>query len=139
MKRIHLVSCVAGKRAEPTAAQDLYTSAWFRKARSFVEQQGGPWFILSAKHGLVEPERRIGPYEQTLNRMGAVARRAWARTVLDDLLPRLAAQAEVVFLAGQKYREHLVGALEDAGFQVRVPMEGLAIGQQLSWLSRNGR
>jgi len=51
----YLVSCVGKKRASPTLAKDLYGSEWFLRVRGFVESKGSPWFILSAKYGLVEP------------------------------------------------------------------------------------
>lgn len=75
---IYLVACVAAKRASPTAAKDLYISVWFQKARRFVERTGAPWFILSARHGLVSPDRVIVPYDQTLNTMTVEKRRQWA-------------------------------------------------------------
>ena len=131
-----LVSCVATKQLRPALAKDLYISTWFLKARSFVEAQGWPWFILSAKHGLVHPEQKVAPYEKTLNRMGVVDRRDWAGKVLEALEPRLAGVRSVVFLAGIKYREFLAPELAGRGIDVQVPMEGLRNGEQLAWLGR---
>lgn len=45
------VSCAKTKLDHPTQAQELYTSALFRKARSFVQAAGGAWVILSAMYG----------------------------------------------------------------------------------------
>ena len=73
------VSCAAKKLARPAAAKDLYMSPWFVKARRLVEAQGWPWFILSAKYGLVAPEEEVAHYEKTLNDMGVAERRDWAR------------------------------------------------------------
>ena len=55
-KPIYLVACVAAKLDRPAPARDLYTSPWFQKARAYVERQGGQWFVLSAKHGLIAPD-----------------------------------------------------------------------------------
>lgn len=66
-----------------------------------MESQGWPWFILSAKHGLLDPERMTEPYDKTLNTMGAVERREWAETVMDALHPRLAGVRSVVIFAGE--------------------------------------
>ena len=63
-RRIYLVSCVSQKLSHPAPAQNLYTSAWFQKARSFVLKSGSPWYILSAEHGLVHPEQVLAPYEK---------------------------------------------------------------------------
>jgi hypothetical protein len=46
------------KRKVPPVEQikGLFLSEWFRRAREYVEALGGPWFILSAKYGLVSPD-----------------------------------------------------------------------------------
>ena len=131
---VYLVSCVSKKLSHPAPARDLYISPWFRKARSYVERTGCPWFVLSAKYGLVHPDEMIAPYELTLNTMGVSDRREWARRVLTQLEPRLGEGQSVVFLAGQRYREFLEQPLRSRGVAVSVPMEGLKIGEQLSWL-----
>lgn len=131
---LYLVSCVKTKGPGPAPAKDLYTSAWFRKARAYVEKKARPWRILSAQYGLVHPERVIRPYEQTLKTMPVAERRAWAATVLAELGPSLADVGTVIFLAGQAYREFLAPALRDRGLTVLVPMAGLSQGRQLSWL-----
>ena len=134
-KALWLVSCVKTKRSSPCRAEDLYSSAWFVKARAYAERQDCPWRILSAKYGLVRPEAVIEPYEKTLKKMGAAERREWAERVLAQLEPELAGIDAVVFLAGQSYREFLEGPLRNRGLDVRVPMEGLSQGRQLSWLN----
>ena len=45
----------------------------------------------------------------------------------------------VVFLAGARYREFLVPALREFGTSIEIPMEGLRIGEQLSWLANHSR
>jgi hypothetical protein len=83
---LYLVACVKTKRKSRAAAKDLYVSSLFTKARAYVESKGGRWRILSAKHGLVHPDKVIGPYELTLNRIGVADRRKWAADVLEALL-----------------------------------------------------
>ena len=134
MNRVFLVSCVAGKRAKPTPAAELYTSAWFIKTRELVEASGEPWFILSAEHGLLAPDMVIAPYERTLNTMSASERREWARRVQQQMEESLPKADEVVVLAGNRYRENLMTYLRKRFSTVTVPMEGLTIGRQLSWL-----
>lgn len=129
-----LVSCVSKKLPCPAPAKDLYVSQWFLKARAFVESRRWPWFILSAEHGLLHPDAVTVPYEKTLNKMGADARRAWANAVMHALEPHLAKEKTVVILAGKKYREFLAPQLRTRGVQVCVPMAGLSIGKQLGWL-----
>ena len=129
-----LVSCVSMKRAYPAQAKDLYVSPLFRKARACVEALGCPWYILSAKYGLVDPNETIESYEKTLKTMRAGERREWARGVLEAFAPILPGVKSVTFLAGKAYREHLEPELRSRGITVNVPMEGMRIGEQLSWL-----
>lgn len=129
-----LVSCVKSKRPHAAKARDLYTSPLFTMARDLAEAHGSEIRILSALYGLVEPDREIAPYEYTLNKLGVAKRRAWAESVLADLLPLAKKHGRVVFLAGERYREYLVGPISRSGIDVQVPMEGLTLGQQLSWL-----
>src|SRR5260370_40393815 len=118
-----LVSCVSAKRSKPLPARELYCSDWFVKARAYVETQGKDWFILSAKHGLVEPHDVIDPYNETLNEMSSGERRAWAERVAVKLRPKCRDGTEVIVLAGQAYREHLLPILQGWGCRVRVPMK----------------
>ncbi|MGH6945748.1 MAG: DUF6884 domain-containing protein, partial [Kiloniellales bacterium] len=115
---------------------DLYASDWFSKARSYVESTSCPWFILSAEYGLVAPNQIINSYEMTLNRMPIRERRRWAERVVGQMSDRMPDAQTVIFLAGQRYREFLVNHLRRRGVAVETPMEGLRIGEQLRWLSR---
>ena len=80
-ERLYLVSCVAGKRQCPAPAGDLYRSTWFVLARGRIEREGAPWYILSAKYGLVHPQTVVSPYDETLNTMRIAERRNWASRV----------------------------------------------------------
>jgi hypothetical protein len=135
-KRVALVACVGKKEAQPMAARDLYASDWFRKASAYAAREADEWYILSARYGLVSPDRVIAPYDETLKRMPAAARREWARKVLNALALRLEPGDTVIVLAGQAYRAGLVEPLQTMGCHVLIPMEGLRIGQQLAWLKR---
>jgi hypothetical protein len=134
---VYLISCVSKKRDQACEARDLYVSSLFRKARRFAEESESPWFILSAEHGLVAPRQVISPYERTLNTMVVGDRRAWAERVSSQIEEALPDLLRVVFLAGARYREFLTRHLAGRGVEVAVPMEGLRIGEQLSWLVRH--
>jgi cytoplasmic iron level regulating protein YaaA (DUF328/UPF0246 family) len=138
-KTIYLVSCVSQKKDIAARAKDLYVSDWFRKTRQYVEATGCPWFILSAKYGLVSPEKVITPYEKTLNRMFVAERRRWAQQVIDAIDPVLSQGDRVIFLAGKRYRDFLSEHLQDRGIAVKAPMKRLRFGEQKSWLDRQTR
>ena len=135
MATICLVACARSKAASRAAAKDLYVSSLFRKASAFASEHFDRWYILSAKYGLLEPERVVEPYDKTLNNMTRQERKLWAREVLSDLLSRIAPGDEITFLAGQRYREHLMLWLSARGHSVHVPLAGMRIGEQLRWLT----
>ncbi len=133
--RVALVSCVKSKQAVSAPARDLYTSALFRGLRAYAERNADRWYILSAEHGLVDPSTRLAPYEKTLNRMGRADRDRWAAKVQGQLSEVLPPSAEVIVLAGERYRERLIPFLVARGHSVKVPLEGMPFGKQLQFLS----
>jgi cytoplasmic iron level regulating protein YaaA (DUF328/UPF0246 family) len=132
MKKVVLISCVSQKLGRPAKARDLYTSTLFRSCLAFAESMNPDQiFILSAKYGLVEAEKVIEPYEETLNTKGVVDIKIWADRVFDRLQVTMnISDDEFIFLAGERYRRYLVPRLR----HTKVPLEGLTIGRQLQFL-----
>ena len=133
-RRMVLVSCVKTKADRALPASELYISDWFKKAKALIERSGADWFILSAEHGLLDPDERIAPYEKTLKKMGVSEKRAWAERVSSQMDARLPDADEVIILAGMDYRTYLMPYLRDRFPSVLIPMEGLTSGRQLNWL-----
>ena len=46
----------------PVQAKDAYTKPAFLAWRAYAEQSGSPWFILSTRYGLIQPEQPIERY-----------------------------------------------------------------------------
>lgn len=134
--RVALVSCVKSKRAAASPARELYTSQLFRGLRAYAEAHADAWYILSAEHGVLHPDDVIDPYEKTLNTVPKRDRVAWAGRVQTQLLEILPPGADVILLAGSRYREGIEFFLRQHGFSVSTPMEGLGFGKQLQWLNR---
>lgn len=82
---IVLVSCVKSKLSHGAPAKQLYTSDYFTKMRNYAEASGHPWFIISAEHGLVQPDEWLEPYDCYLPTMPGEYRRAWGRRVREQL------------------------------------------------------
>lgn len=123
---IVLVACSAQKLGHAAAAKDLYVGDLFKKARAYAEQLGGSWLILSAKHGLINPERVIEPYDECLADKTSAQRDKWTEMVRKQWWN--GAHRPVIVLAGAAYREWLEGIEHEA------PMAGMGIGQQKAWL-----
>ena len=132
--RVALVSCVKQKCDRAAPAQDLYLSQLFLGLRRYAKKHADVWYILSAEHGVLRPDEVVEPYERTLNKMPKRERVAWAQRVQRQLLEILPAGADVILLAGLRYREDLEPFLRNRGFSVSVPLEGLKIGKQLQRL-----
>lgn len=129
-------------RSPPAPAKDLYTSALFRGARCAVERSCGRWFILSALHGLADPDRVLEPYEQTLTTASPNARAAWSKRVLEQVDATLGPDlSEHTFEAhaGRAYLAFgLVDGLEARGATVEQPLDGLGLGMRLSFYKQAG-
>lgn len=133
---VYLVSCVKQKRYERCAAAGLYISPWFKMAGELARRHSDEWYILSAKHGLLWPESVIDPYEQSLRYASAAELADWGNFVcaqMDRL--RLCGDSLTIF-AGVNYRRHLMDFAATNFDNVHVPMAGLPIGRQLSWLKQ---
>lgn len=135
--RVALIACSSDKSPTEDVARNLYRGALFRKSVLFAEQTCDEWAVLSAKYGLVRPDERIHPYDETLNDKTKAERRAWAARTLDRIQVAWPTTPRTfVFLAGARYREWLLEVLSSIpGVSVETPLQGLGIGRQLQWLS----
>lgn len=114
--KIVLVSCVAKKAdiAEGALlpAKELYVSPLFQKAFSYAESLNPDHiFILSAKHGLLEPDEQICRYNESLYSKKAKDRIKWGDNVLQSLKNKGIdlQNDEFTFLAGKIYCKPLIG------------------------------
>lgn len=131
-KRIVLISCVSQKLPHRAKAKDLYVSTLFKLNLKYANSlDPDTTYILSAKHGLLDLEQEVEPYEQTLNSMRTKEIKEWANHVIQQLESVASLEeAEFIFLAGDKYRRYLLPHIKNA----KVPLEGLRIGEQLQRL-----
>jgi hypothetical protein len=74
----------------------------------------------------------ISPYDLTLNDISTKGIKSWADKVAEQLKEEADLDRdEFVFLAGANYRKFLIARMK----RYKVPMEGLGIGKQLSFLT----
>ncbi|WP_291811506.1 DUF6884 domain-containing protein [Limnobacter sp.] len=121
-----LVSCGKHKLDYSASAKDSYVSRRFKAAREFAENFGSSWFILSAKHGLVEPDQVIAPYDQDLNALTAQSKALWVETIVSGLLKRNLVSQYIVVLAAGPYAELLRERLKREGFLIIYPLNDMA-------------
>jgi len=126
--KVGLIACCGQKLEGRHAAGEIYQSALFKKSKEWVEANCDKWFILSAKHGLLEPHQEIDAYDQTLNDYTVMQRNEWSNRVRDQMADL--SNDELFVLAGENY----CGWTK--GLNVERPLAGKGIGQQLQWLTQ---
>jgi hypothetical protein len=134
--RLILVGCVKTKRPHPAPAKDLYDSALWWKRRRYAEATGMPWAILSAEHGMVDPDRILEPYDRYLGNESLAFRRRWSANTAEQVLRRLGelAISAVEIHAGSAYVSYgLKTQLENQGVAISWPVEGMRFGDHLAW------
>jgi uncharacterized HhH-GPD family protein len=130
-----LLGCVKTKLPSPAPAKDLYISALWHKRRAYAEVSGQPWRILSAKHGMLDPDEVIEPYDLHLASQTSEYQRAWSTTVAEAVLAllRQLGLSSVEIHASSAYVLGLRPLLRDAGVRVIWPFEGRRQGEHLQW------
>jgi hypothetical protein len=119
--RVTLIQCTGSKRDRPAAAWMLYDeSRYFRRQREWAVARGNPWFILSAKYGLLEPSALIDTYDA----VGLSEQQA--NEIADTLAEMGVSTADIQ--AGRKYTNPLVPELESRGIDVVEHFAGCKIG-----------
>lgn len=136
MRRIILLSCVSKKRDFKTTAANLYDSTLFKYAFRYAKSfNPDKIYILSALYGLLETDEIVKPYNKTLNEMNKRDRIEWSNIVLEQLRDKELDlnNDHFVILAGNNYRKYLLHHIS----HYELPLEGMRIGEQLSFLKRS--
>ncbi len=132
--KVLLISCSKAKLDHAAPARELYASPWFRKARRYAESSSDPWFIVSGKYGLLDPDDVIGPYDVFLGAMPKRYQEAWGRFVVEQLRERVQLMGvRIEIHAAAPYVAALRQPMEALGVAIETPLEGRTLGQWLSW------
>jgi hypothetical protein len=122
-------------------ARDLYTSDLFAKRVAHVESRDLPWYILSAKCGLLKPTTPIRPYDVTIDDLSEIEAAEWNIGVANQLMTALVydfdspklSDVTIELHAGAMYCEPLASILKMFGVNVVKPVSSLGIGKQLAF------
>lgn len=148
MSKIILIGCGRKKLDHGAAAEDIYTGSLFRARVGHAKSTGHPWWIVSAKFGLLEPGTWIDePYDLKITDLPFVDQCAWRLCVIKDLLDEFpdstdarAMRKTVVELhMGADYAEALHDVVLAAGMCPAWPTKGLGIGEQMVWYKEQTR
>ena len=135
-----LVGCVRTKNAVASAASELFASPLFAGRRRYAVASGLPWYILSAKFGLLAPDDVIGPYDVYLADQAPDYKRAWGEFVTAQLeqRERVLRGRTIEVHAGAAYVDPLRAPLAARGAMLVTPMAHLRQGEQLAWYHTSG-
>lgn len=133
--RVVLISCSKNKKEGHYKAKDLYSnSVLFRYNLKYAQSIGDKVFILSAKYGLLDLDKEVDYYSETLNNKRAIEIKIWTAKVITVLESIIKPEDEIILLAGEKYRRYLIPYFINKGVKVDAPFKHLGIGRQLQKL-----
>lgn len=119
-----LIPCSASKQKAACPAREMYSpSQQFSGAWAAAMAAGQRPLILSAKHGVLDPDTVIEPYDQTLQGARKAVKLAWSAGVLNSLVDIIDASSDrVVSYLGRDYGDFLLPDLRALGIPVDEPM-----------------
>ncbi|WP_146144831.1 DUF6884 domain-containing protein [Phreatobacter cathodiphilus] len=104
-----VLGCGRNKLTTRASAQSLYTSSRFRQSVDIAKQLNAPFVILSAKHGIVDSNAILEPYDLDLSILSEDDRLVWGEKALSDLAA-LASGRSITVLAESNYAQPLLQA-----------------------------
>lgn len=134
MNSLVLMACSGTKRDVASPAMDLYQGVMYETFRAHVKQHARPnVIILSARHGFVNANDVLMPYEQKMSESRASEMMANLPCFMDNIF--WPSNVESVFLAGgQQYRRVMKAAVALKFPDVRLDECSGGIGLQRSQL-----
>lgn len=146
MKTIALLGCGKAKLDRAAPARELYTGSLFRASlAACLALDVDATYIVSARHGLVDLDQEIEPYEAHLARQGKREREAWGMRAVESISARHGLHLRLVVFAGEAYAypirraAYYVGGGGRTGHSsitVDEPLRGLELGARLSHLKK---
>lgn len=140
--RVAFVGCGASKldTDEAVPAKDLYTSNYFALKREYAEVTCDGWFIVSAEHGVLQPDNEIEPYDTTITDLSDYELGKWSVRTSNEISNALSfwnAYKSAVVLMGSSYAEHIEEWAFSTTRKVERPFkETSGIGEQMGLLRR---
>lgn len=121
-----VVGCGSKKQKGFAPARDMYIGSLAKAQWRIADRYRAPVAILSAKYGLLHPDRVIETYDETLD--DPEVRRAWELRVADQVKAAVPQTGRVVALAGAKY----LGWTKHVGcISVELPLANMPMGRRL--------
>ena len=133
MEIVLLVSC--GKRKSDTIcqAQEMYNSERFMLSKKLIKQLGHEWLIVSAKYGLLHPEKTIKPYDLYIGSFNNEKRKEWLQDIM-VMLKKYDIETRFVVCADNEYSKLLSNGLDKIKLSCIYPFLGMTYEKQVDYL-----
>lgn len=135
-----VIGCGHDKLSTAEPARDLYISDRFRSSLALADDLAAPFVILSAKHGIVEPDRVLEPYDLDLSTLSDADQQSWAQRAIDQLSQQASGRT-VSILAIGAYARPLLAAnrARPQALDIIVPWLHLETPDRKVWLKEARR
>ena len=136
-RRVVLLGSSGATADQPSPAGGMFRSDGFARARAAAVSSGAPWFVLSAKHGLLDPDDVISPFEVQIDDQPAAYRTAWGEWVVAQLADRLQLDGVTVEVhGGVDFAQPLRQPLTRRGAVLDIPLPGMTMLHDMSLTGR---
>jgi hypothetical protein len=123
--RLVLIGSSGATTSEPVPVARLFSSPGFVRARDAAVRARLPWFVLSAKHGLLDAGDVVGPYDVQIGDQSAGYRAAWGEWVVAQLAERVRLDGVTVEVhGGVDFAQPLRQPLARRGAALEIPLPG---------------
>jgi hypothetical protein len=120
-----LIGSAGGTASAPLPAARLFESAGFARARDHAAASGHPWFVVTAKHGLLDPDDVVAPFDLQLGDQSIGYRTAWGEWVVAQLGDRLRLEGVTLEVhGGVDFAQPLRGPMARRGGSVDLQLPG---------------
>jgi len=135
METIVLLMCGKHKLSYKAKAKEMYTSPRFQEsilyAKTLTSEKN--IYILSAKHGLLELEKKIFPYNKSIYDMPIHKKEKWAKKVIKQISKVSNLNEDrYIFLTDDDYCSELYPVLKN----VVLPLKGLNQEEHLEFFTK---
>lgn len=134
MKNVFLITCTKAKADKPLPAKDLYISNTFILSRKIAEKYGDIWFIISAKHGLLNPEKIISPYDLDIQTLSKTNQNQWADKIAYSLSCLVNNDDHIIFLGDNGYYDILNDKCRGKGVNLINPLSNKSDNEKNVWM-----
>ena len=106
-----LIGCSNKKVPIAMPAWSMYLGSTFATFAAYSRLENLRRFILSGKHGLLDPYVVIEPYDFDLEASNDATQREWGDRVAAQIKETIPGPARLVFMAGPVYRDRVIDIL----------------------------